>query len=598
MIFVLWAAAAGVMLHNVIPRPRIGGRGKGRFVVADLSQDYFTAFWMWVEKYIRAIRRVRERYAAYLRVYGGGIPYDYDAHARKAVHLALTLSPLVAAPIADVRLFMLALCPIVMIYPLMQLSSRVKQRKIQIEEEMSFFLAYLTTMQGVGYTLYTALESVRDAPDVFAQLAQDAAIVTQKVVLGIPHMDALREYAKNHPVQQFKDFLHGYISKHETVGPVPSYTETKAEQFFELYQQTWIRYKEAALMLCTMAVICAVMIPIMMVMMIFISTPATTNMILTMGPILGPVLCVMMLFMVQSSQPSTGVKLKPWLPGIGVGAAAVVAVHILWVTYIVPGGGIWDTEPGITISIGFLAGAISNYVMVRQQIGGASNVDRGLPEFLEDVYEQTLAGSDISTILRQQTRSRLYSGLFGRLLNGIVSKLEMGSTMQDACVEARKHSRYLSFVLLIIIRLQEIGGTANTPSILRQMTHFMSSILITKMDVTKSLRMGAMMIYASPLMLVGIMNAMFAIFADSGTATNTLSTVLPPGMMEGFGPPDPDAAYRERLGLIAALLTCPMGLVAAKITRFTSVDTMPVIIVAVVNILAIMTIPILIEALL
>ena len=116
MIFVLWAAVASVMLHNVIPRLHIGGRGKGRFVVADLSQDYFTAFWMWVEKYIRAIRRVRERYAAYLRVYGGGIPYDYDTHARKAVHLALTLSPLVAAPIADVRLFMLALCPIVMIY--------------------------------------------------------------------------------------------------------------------------------------------------------------------------------------------------------------------------------------------------------------------------------------------------------------------------------------------------------------------------------------------------------------------------------------------------------------------------------------------------
>ena len=79
--------------------------------------------------------------------------------------------------------------------------------------------------------------------------------MTRKVARGTPHMDALREYAANHPVPAFKDFLHGYISKHETVWPVPSYTEAKSEQFFESYRQTWNNYKNTAIMMATMAVV-------------------------------------------------------------------------------------------------------------------------------------------------------------------------------------------------------------------------------------------------------------------------------------------------------------------------------------------------------
>ena len=268
---------------------------------------------------------------------------------------------------------------------------------------------------------------------------------------------------------------------------------------------------------------------------------------------------------------------------------------MMWMSQ-VPGGDMWDTEPGVTISRGFVAAGLSNYIMVRRQLGGASNVDRGLPEFLEDVAEQTMAGSSITAILRQQARGGIYSGLFGRLLRGIVSKLEAGATMETACREARRHSRYFAFTLFIIIRLQEIGATS--PAVLQQMTRFMAGIVTAKMDVMKSLRMGAVMIYVAPVMLMGIMNAMFAIFdTDVSSSTSALANILPPGVFDSFAPPDPDSGYKQRLGMLGALLTCPMGLVAAKITRFTAVDTMPVVIIGMVNAATIIMIPIVFEAL-
>ena len=583
LIFVLWGAAAGAFAFPLVYR--IPGRRR-TVTTSELSGHPFTEFWLWVEKYIPRIRKIRESYADMLRRAGSGMTYGYDMHARRAVHVSLSVMPLITIPAitGDIIMVSFAAAPGIVMYPLVQIWGMVRRHMIQVEEEMSFFLCYLTTMQGVGYNLYTAFDRMRDAPDVFVAIARDAASVTRDVALGTSHMAALREYAAKHPVQAFRDFLHGYISKHETVGPVPAYTETKSEQFFESYKHTWKNYKNTAVMMATMGVMASVMIPVMMVMMMFVATPATVNMLLGLGPGLGPFFAIMLLFMIQSSQPSTGTRLRPWLPAIGMGAAAAVLALVLL-----------EVEMGIAISLGFVAGAVSNHIMVRRQLGGASEVDRGIPEFLEDVTEQTMAGSAISAILRQQARGGIYRGLFGRLLHGIVSKLETGATMEDACREARSHSRYLSFVLFIIIRLQEVG--AASPSVLQQMTRFMAGIVSTKEDVARSLRMGAVMIYVSPVMLLGISGAMFAVLADGASASGTLANMLPPGTIEGFRPPDPDSGYRERLGVLAALLTCPMGLVAAKITKFTAVYTLPVAIIGAVNVVSIVLIPIVIEAL-
>ena len=595
MIFLLWGVGAVVFAFPLLGRIRLPARRRtGSISVTELRQDPFTAFWLRVEIRIPHIRRMREAYADYLRRMGSGLTYDHDLHARWAIHLFFSMLPLAAVPVAtgEAATAAVAMAPMVVLYPWMQLWGRVRKHAVQVEEEMSFFLCYLATMQGVGYTLYTALDRMRDAPDVFIAIARDAATVTTNVALGASQMEALREYAARHPVQAFKDFLYGYISKHETVGPVPSYTEAKSEQFFETYKQTWKNYKETALMLAAMAVMVSLMIPIMMVMTIFISTQAMVNMVLSMGPMLGPVFAMLLMFMVNSAQPSTGVKLKPWLPSIGVGVGAALLVHFLWLSS-VPGGDIWDTEPGVTVSMGFVAGGLANYLMVRRQLGGASNVDRGLPEFLEDVYQQTLSGSGMTAILRQQAKAGVYTGLFARIIRGIVSKLDTGATMEDACQEARKHSRYLAFVLFIIVRLQDIGSIS--PPILQQMTRFMANIVTTKLDVEKSLRMGAIMIYVSPLMLIGIMNGMFSVF-EGGGDTSVITNMLPPGAMDSFQPPDPDAGYKQRLGMMAALLTCPMGLVAAKITKFTAVNTLPLVIVGLINMVSIIFIPILLVA--
>ena len=102
----------------------------------------------------------------------------------------------------------------------------------------------------------------------------------------------------------------------------------------------------------------------------------------------------------------------------------------------------------------------------------------------------------------------------------------------------------------------------------------------------------------APAMLMWIMNAMFAIFdTDVSSSTGALANILPPGVFDRFAPPDPDSGYKQRLGMLGALLTCPMGLVATEITRFTAVDTMPVVIIGAVNAATLAMIPIVFEAL-
>ena len=115
--------------------------------------------------------------------------------------------------------------------------------------------------------------------------------------------------------------------------------------------------------------------------------------------------------------------------------------------------------------------------------------------------------------------------------------------------------------------------------------------------MTRSLLMGVVLIHTAPVMLMGISGAMFVVLADGNAANSTLSNLLPSGTVEGFRPPDPDSGYQERLAVMAALLTCPMGLVAAKITKSTALHTMPVAIVSMVNTAPIVAIPVVMEAL-
>ena len=125
-----------------------------------------------METHIPRIRRVCEGYARTLRRAGAGLTYDYDLHARRAVHLALTLALAASLPVltGDIMLALIAAAPAVASYPLLQLWSRLRRHAVQVRKEMSFFLCYLATMQGVGYTPYTVLERMRDAPDVFVAM--------------------------------------------------------------------------------------------------------------------------------------------------------------------------------------------------------------------------------------------------------------------------------------------------------------------------------------------------------------------------------------------------------------------------------------------
>jgi hypothetical protein len=208
--------------------------------------------------------------------------------------------------------------------------------------------------------------------------------------------------------------------------------------------------------------------------------------------------------------------------------------------------------------------------------------ERMLPEFLRDMTEMSRTGASVPRMIRRQAARAPYEAPFNRAIRAAAGRMARGTNLADSLEGfPAPGARFVMFIIGVIHRT---GG--GTPAILDMVTEFAGRVIQARESVTKSLSPLCCIVYATPFITLGMAYIMLGIFAGAAAAEA-------PGADLPFSPISGDAAdsYTRGMGMMAASMSIPMGMVAAKISSHTIRDTRPLCIVSASSLAAITLLP-------
>ena len=101
-----------------------------------------------------------------------------------------------------------------------------------------------------------------------------------------------------------------------------------------------------------------------------------------------------------------------------------------------------------------------------------------------------------------------------------------------------------------------------------------------------------MIVYLAPFLVLGIAHGLLGIMSGSEIAGVDLPESI---AFSGAGKLASDEGFFRSMELMTAMMSIPMGLVAAKVSSYTVRDMMPLAIASASTIIAIQTVPFLID---
>ncbi len=107
-------------------------------------------------------------------------------------------------------------------------------RRVEVENELPFFMAYISTMTRGGYSFEKVIERVSQLK-VFKGIRGEAQrIITRIKMFGEDPLTALNYVALRHPCTKFRDLMLGYTTTLRSGGDVVHYLEIRTRELFEL----------------------------------------------------------------------------------------------------------------------------------------------------------------------------------------------------------------------------------------------------------------------------------------------------------------------------------------------------------------------------
>lgn len=128
-----------------------------------------------------------------------------------------------------VAIFPVSVFTLRLLYPYIVASSR----KIETENELPFFMAYVATMVRGGYSLEKVVERVAQLR-IFKAIRREARrVLTRVKMMGDDPITALEAVASSHPSTKFRDIMLGYTTTLRSGGDVVHYLEIRTRELFE-----------------------------------------------------------------------------------------------------------------------------------------------------------------------------------------------------------------------------------------------------------------------------------------------------------------------------------------------------------------------------
>lgn len=453
-----------------------------------------------------------------------------------------------------VFLFGLILIPAMMFaFPTLKLKATASERKSQIEDDLAFFAAYCGIMQSVGRSLLNSLSEI-SGTGIFKMLERESKMIQRNVrIFAMDELSAINNLAINHPNYIFSNFLLGYVSIHKSGGSLARYLENKGEEFFNSMRFRMSQYSSQAATIGEAMIIMLNVLPVLLISSSFMMPASSIQMITNASFVLVPLIAVIMILVTNYSQPKTRDTIQ-------FSSYSIFAGIITGTIGIIIGLESWQI---LVLAVFF--GSLVNSAMTFQKFREISLVESVLPDFLRDITEHVKIGDSIPNSMVRISRERRYNDYFDSLMYDVSSKIVFGYKLSEVISSRKISSWNARLVFFVLGKIADSGG--GRPQTLEYITNFVTKTNQTKKEMTSSIRIFAIMAYASPLMMVWMTKGMGEVMEQLGPSFSTLS---------GSGQVTFLSATPEFLGIINLLIAISaicMGMVMSKVANFTVKNT-------------------------
>lgn len=489
----------------------------------------------------------------------------------------------------------LSLVPIIIYYmPIIQLMSKIRSRKINVEKELPIFLAYASTLVSAGYTMYNVFKDLatgRGSGLLKAFTNEAKYFISLVDKQGLPELRALERFAVSHPSTEFKNFLLGYMHQRQLGGRLIVYMEQKLMEGLDTLKRRMENYVNQIVTLTEVALTVLVLPVLPMIVGFIIAPDIVYNMLIMQMLVFVPAIGFMFYMVANAIQLEFRDEYKfTYVPSvIGAVAGLIVAVFLAQQKLIA----------GIAFIIGTTAlGFYIEYIRYRKIF---VEIEKTLPQIFRDLSE-----------LRQimpiaEALNRMAKMGYPKNVSRILQRLAVQRNQGIKLTEQPWHSRswFWRFTQFLLGKIEETGG--GTVELFRQLMLFFTEFNNIMSSVRSSLKIYEFVIYAIPAIFalvsystLGIFVAMAEISKAMGIAEITGSAGIQLGaqfpqlmrMLHGIDP-----IVLSINDVIIVEMSFILGLLAGKVISGTLKDTRTLAIAMLITAIIVIVAPDLVQSL-
>ncbi len=410
-------------------------------------------------------------------------------------------------------------------------ASLASSRKAEVDNELPFFMAYVSTMVKGGVSVDKILERVSELK-VFKAIRKEAKrIVMEMKFFGKDPLSAIEAVTKYHPSTKFRDTMLGYVTTLRSGGDVVHYLETRTRELFAARTTELKAIIERLGSFLEVYIILGVIMSI--TIFVFFSVSGTLSAIqasrlsgaakmnLLMPALYNfiglPALGAMTLFMAHASQPKNPVKrYGPYLVALTALPFAFVAFAT---TLIVTGGyGIFSGRIGmleaksvtISLAMALLVVLVPACISHTREMRGSKGLVNATADFLRDLSEARKTGlSPEKCIISLANRD------YGNL-TPIVSKaavaLASGMSLETALRRVLRRVREWFVITIFRFLADSIVVGGGSPEIIDALSSFTQDLAEAEVEMRRKLRayvvmpyFGTMLLAASPIIIINLL---------------------------------------------------------------------------------------------
>ena len=472
-------------------------------------------------------------------------------------------------------LLIIAIIPVILIWPKIKLMMLISERKAKIGDEVAFFSIYAWILQTIGGSLIDIISGIR-GHNLLPYMEKEADLMSRDVGFFPENpLDIINKRALEHPNQTLRNLFVGYVSIYKDGGDLVNYLEKTTEDLFSQLKFRFRGYEERAKNLAILSNAIFSMLPIFLVAGMFIMTADSLSTLTAFMFIMMPVAGATIYVMIDTTQPKFVDDVKFNLLSLPVGVIGVVfgyfILNQLWAAMI----------------LGVLFLAITNTILTFRATFDVKYTNMALGDFLRDITESRKVGNPISVAIHRLAKNRKYNNLFDQKISYIASQLHFGIPLSnclrhnnDKTVKMIRMRSWLGRMTFFMLGEMEQAGNVSAQS-LEILTGYMIKMRNARQELLTALQMFWILAYANPFIMVYISKMLKGWF-ETNSASNDIGT--------NYLPFDVLSASPEFLGLInitIALSSIGLGLLMNKIVNFGMAHTSNLAIISAITFIAI-----------